>query len=449
MEPNIKILKSFLKIFCTIILHRTIILFIFPYYFFIIRSQRPTKKLGQPQLFLDHSGFLTVRRSILGPCVIFCGASASDCAFFIFRSIYPMSVEFIFRIIGMIIMAVLGVLSGSTFSQYLAGPKELYMVIFGLVGALIGLVLTPFITTRPVRTLRSILGKISTPTLVASLLGLLAGLIFAALLAFPLSLLPSPFGDLLPFIGVLLCSYFGIMVFVMRQQDILGLLRSRLPGRGGDANPHATSEDLDAQTGGRSILLDTSVIIDGRIADIARTGFLVGTLLIPRFVLNELQYIADSADSLRRQRGRRGMEVLSQMQKDTTAPVLISDIDVEGVREVDDKLVILARQLRVPILTNDYNLNRVAELQGVAVLNVNELANAVKSVLLPGESLIVNIIQEGREAGQGVAYLDDGTMVVVEDGRSQINTQANVTVTKVLQTAAGRMIFARLDVDSR
>lgn len=360
-----------------------------------------------------------------------------------------MSVEFIFRIIGMIIMAVLGVLSGSSFSQYLAGPKELYMVIFGLVGALIGLVLTPFITTRPVRTLRNILGKISTPTLVASLLGLLAGLIFAALLAFPLSLLPSPFGDLLPFIGVLLCSYFGIMVFVMRQQDIFGLLRSRLPGKGGDANSNATSEDLDAQTGGRSILLDTSVIIDGRIADIARTGFLVGTLMIPRFVLNELQYIADSADSLRRQRGRRGMEVLSQMQKDTTAPVLISDIDVEGVREVDDKLVILARQLRIPILTNDYNLNRVAELQGVSVLNVNELANAVKSVLLPGESLIVNIIQEGREAGQGVAYLDDGTMVVVEDGRSQINTQANVTVTKVLQTAAGRMIFARLDADNR
>lgn len=359
-----------------------------------------------------------------------------------------MSVEFIFRIIGMILLAVLGILSANSFSKVLTGPKELYMAIFGLVGALIGLVLTPFVTTRPVRTLRTILGKISAPTLVASLLGLLAGLIFAALLAFPLSLLPSPFGDLLPFIGVLLCGYFGIMVFVMRQQDIFSLLRSRLPGRSSDASSSVATEDSDPQTGGRTILLDTSVIIDGRIADIARTGFLVGTLLIPRFVLNELQYIADSADSLRRQRGRRGMEVLSQMQKDTTAPVQISDIDVEGVREVDDKLVILARQLRVPILTNDYNLNRVAELQGVAVLNVNELANAVKSVLLPGEALIVNIIQEGREAGQGVGYLDDGTMVVVEDGRSQINTQANVTVTKVLQTAAGRMIFARLDVDS-
>jgi len=139
------------------------------------------------------------------------------------------------------------------------------------------------------------------------------------------------------------------------------------------------------------------------------------------------------------------MEVLSQLQKDTTVPVRISDIDVDGVREVDDKLVILARQLRCPILTNDYNLNRVAELQGVPILNVNELANAVKSVLLPGEQLEVNIIQEGKESGQGVGYLDDGTMVVVEDGRSHLHTQSMVTVTKILQTAAGRMIFARID----
>lgn len=358
-----------------------------------------------------------------------------------------MSIEFIFRIIGMILMAVLGGFWGISFSKISGISPELNGVLFGLLGALTGLLLTPFITTRPVRALRNILGKVSTPTLVAGLLGLLAGLIFAALLAFPLSLLPSPFGDLLPFIGVLLCSYFGIMVFVMRQQDIFNTLRTHLPGRGGEGNPNL--ENIDTQVDTRTILLDTSVIIDGRIADVARTGFLAGTLLIPRFVLNELQYIADSADGLRRQRGRRGMEVLSQMQKETTIPVRISDIDVEGVREVDDKLVILARQLRCPILTNDYNLNRVAELQGVAILNVNELANAVKSVLLPGESLIVNIIQEGREAGQGVAYLDDGTMVVVEDGRAQLNTQASVTVTKVLQTAAGRMIFARLEVDNR
>jgi uncharacterized protein YacL len=233
----------------------------------------------------------------------------------------------------------------------------------------------------------------------------------------------------------------------MRQKEIMSLFSSKSQSRADSAGEGTPANgSLSGQDAGRTILLDTSVIIDGRIADIARTGFLVGTLLIPRFVLNELQYIADSADAMRRQRGRRGMEVLSQLQKETMAPVRISDIDVEGVREVDDKLVVLARQLRCPILTNDYNLNRVAELQGVVVLNVNELANAVKSVFLPGEVISVNIIQEGREAGQGIAYLDDGTMVVVEDGRGRLNKDTQVTVTKVLQTAAGRMIFARIEV---
>ena len=359
-----------------------------------------------------------------------------------------MSIEFIFRLIGMIVMAIVGVYWGISLSELTATSPDLSAVVMGLVGALAGLVLTPFVTTRPARSLRRILGGVSAQTLVAGLIGLMAGLIIAALLAFPLSLLPSPFGDLFPFIGVLLAGYFGVVVFVMRQNDIFGVLRT-ISGRGNE-NEAATAEGGGAGlSASRTILLDTSVIIDGRIADIARTGFLQGTLLIPRFVLNELQYIADSSDSLRRQRGRRGMEVLSQLQKDTVVPVRISDIDVEGVREVDDKLVVLARQLRCPILTNDYNLNRVAELQGVAVLNVNELANAVKSVLLPGESLEVNIIQEGREHGQGVGYLDDGTMVVVEDGRERIGDKTDVTVTKVLQTAAGRMIFARLSYNDR
>jgi len=195
----------------------------------------------------------------------------------------------------------------------------------------------------------------------------------------------------------------------------------------------------------RTVLLDTSVIIDGRVADIAKTGFLPGTLLIPRFVLNELQYIADSPDNLRRARGRRGMEILSELQKSSSVSVKISDIDVEGVREVDDKLIILARQLKCPILTNDYNLNRVAELQGVSILNINELANAVKSVVLPGETFTISIIQEGKELNQGVGYMDDGTMVVVENGNKVIGQTRNVIVTKVLQTAAGRMVFARME----
>lgn len=350
-----------------------------------------------------------------------------------------MSVEFIFRLIGMVVLGIIGLYVGAKLGQLAGEQQETFALVFSLVGILAGLVLTPFLTTRPVRAMRKVLSRVSAQTLVSGLFGLMAGLIVAALLAFPLSLLPEPLRSVLPFIGVLVFGYFGVAVFVMRQDDIFSALRLNLPGRLGSENDKGTSQES-----ARSILLDTSVIIDGRIADIARTGFMVGTLLIPRFVLNELQYIADSADSLRRQRGRRGMEVLAQLQKETKVPVQISDIDVEGVREVDDKLVILARQLRCPILTNDFNLNRVAELQGVAVLNINELANAVKSVLLPGEVINVDVIQEGKELGQGVGYLDDGTMVVVEDGREFIGSRSDVVVTKVLQTAAGRMIFARV-----
>ncbi len=348
-----------------------------------------------------------------------------------------MSVEFIFRLIGMVVFGILGAYLGVSIGNATNQSPEISGFLFCLVGILFGLILTPYFTTRPVRYIRRTLLSVSTQTLASGLTGLVVGLIIAALLTFPLSLLPYPFGKVLPFVAVLLFGYLGIAIFVLRQTDLFGLFRL-VPGK--------SAEDAPAgQQSVRTILLDTSVIIDGRIADIARTGFLVGTLLIPRFVLNELQFIADSSDNLRRQRGRRGIEVISQLQKDTGTPLRISDMDVEGVREVDDKLVILARQLRCPILSNDYNLNRIAELQGVSVLNVNELANAVKLVFLPGESIEVNVIQEGKEAGQGVGYLDDGTMVVVEDGRNYLNKKVNVTVTKVLQTAAGRMIFARLE----
>ena len=355
--------------------------------------------------------------------------------------------ELIFRIIGMIVLSILGVYWGIELGEIFGVSQILASAMLGLLGAVLGFLVTPYVTTRPASYLVQVLGKTSFQSLIAGLVGLMVGLLVAALAAFPLSMLPNPFGQILPFIGVLLFSYLGIVIFAMRQKEIFGGFSSRWQfGASAKGEEAEKPEDVLLNEGaGRSILVDTSVIIDGRIADIANTGFLSGTLLIPHFVLNELQYIADSPDALRRQRGRRGMEVLSKLQKDKVVPVSISDIDVEGVREVDEKLVVLARQLRCPILTNDYNLNRVAELQGVSVLNVNDLANAVKSVLLPGEIIDVNIIQEGRESGQGVAYLDDGTMVVVEDGRSQINQQTNVTVTKVLQTTAGRMVFARLD----
>lgn len=353
-----------------------------------------------------------------------------------------MSAEFILRVIFMIILAIAGGYWGYDLSKY--NPSEVVRYIFGigLVGALTGLILTPYFTTRPARAMRSLLGRIAAETLFAGLLGLVIGLLTAALLAFPLSLLPDPFGSVLPFVGVVLFSYFGVSLFVMRQGDIMSLF-STLSGRGGEGGSGSSWTNLN-----RTILLDTSVIIDGRVADIARTGFLPGTLLIPRFVLNELQYIADSPDGLRRQRGRRGMEVLAELQKLPNILVRVSDIDVEGVREVDDKLIVLGKQLKSPVLTNDYNLNRIAELQGVTVLNINELANAVKSVVLPGEIMNINIFQEGKEMGQGVGYMDDGTMVVVENGKDYIGEYKDVHVTKVLQTAAGRMIFGRVEEEN-
>lgn len=350
-----------------------------------------------------------------------------------------MSVEFISRMVGMVIFGTLGAYLGLQLGGLAGDQPEVWTIVFSLTGVLIGLVLTPILSVRPIRALRALFAQISIRTLYAGIIGLVISLIISYLLSFPLTQLPNPFNQYLPILVAVLFSYFGVTVFVSRQSDIFSAF-SALPLRSFDG-------ERGEKTVERTILLDTSVIIDGRIADIARTGFLAGTLLIPRFVLNELQYIADSGDSLRRQRGRRGLEVLSQLQKDPVIPVKVSDIDVEGSNSVDDKLVILARQLRSPVLTNDYNLNRVAELQGVAILNINELANAVKAVYLPGEQLNVRIIQEGREPGQGVGYLDDGTMVVVQDGSEYQGVELETVVTKVLQTAAGRMIFAKPEAD--
>jgi uncharacterized protein YacL len=203
----------------------------------------------------------------------------------------------------------------------------------------------------------------------------------------------------------------------------------------------------DANQGARHFeehkILDTSVIIDGRIADICKTGFIEGTLVIPEFVLEELQHIADSSDLLKRNRGRRGLDILNKIQKELDVKVLIYEGDFEEISEVDSKLVRLAKVLQGKVITNDFNLNKVCELQGVSVLNINDLANAVKPVVLPGEEILVQVIKDGKEHGQGVAYLDDGTMIVVEGGREFIGTTLEVMVTSVLQTSAGRMIFAK------
>jgi uncharacterized protein YacL len=334
----------------------------------------------------------------------------------------------------MVVLAVLGWQVGIFLAGDALESQGRYVVVLSLVGAALGLLLTPFVTTRPYRRTRARLRQVPAQTLVAIVLGLIIGLLIAALTALPLSFLPKPFSQILPSASVVLFSYLGIAIMVMRQRDIFNVLRGRLTTRSGTSTLHS-ADNL--------ILLDTSVIIDGRIADISQAGFILGEMVVPRFILTELQHVADSSDRLRRNRGRRGLEILNNLLKDPNSVVRITDMDVEDAYQVDDKLVLLAKQLHCPVMTNDYNLNRVAELQGVPVMNINELANAVKAVFLPGETLDVQIIQEGKEYNQGVGYLDDGTMVVVEDGRHHIGRTVPVTVTKVLQTAAGRMIFAK------
>jgi uncharacterized protein YacL len=293
---------------------------------------------------------------------------------------------------------------------------------------------------------------------ISAVMGLIVGLIPALLLSYPLSQVPLHGLNLwLPLLAAIIFGYLGAAIFVLKREEIqrLGTIVSRRR----DQQHHDHDEDSTEERSpsnrrqrgktqvivekeSAKVLLDTSSIIDGRIADISQTGFIMGSLVVPRFVLEELQRIADSADTLRRNRGRRGLDILNRLQKESNIPVDIVDIDFDSIHEVDAKLVKLAKQYDSPIITNDFNLNKVAELQGVKVLNINELANAVKPALLPGEDMDVKIIQEGKEFGQGVGYLDDGTMIVVEGGKPYLNNEVEVTVTRVLQTAAGRMIFA-------
>jgi uncharacterized protein YacL len=300
-------------------------------------------------------------------------------------------------------------------------------------GALLGYFLAPWIIIAPAQAARDGLRSVPMADLIAGTLGLAAGLVIAALLAYPISRLPDPFGPILPFIAVILFGYLGSAVLVLRKDDLLKLVQG----------PSAPPTTVTAPTSEKSsLLLDTSVIIDGRIADIAETGFILAKLVVPRFVLNELQYIADSPDALRRNRGRRGLDILDRLQQNSDIHLEFIDNDPQDAQQVDDKLISLARELDAGVLTNDYNLNRVAKLQGLRILNINELANAVKSVFLPGEEMPIRIIQAGKEMGQGVGYLEDGTMVVVENGRQFLNQEVLVQVTKVLQTNAGRLVFA-------
>jgi len=351
-----------------------------------------------------------------------------------------MNVQFFLRLIGMVVGAVLSWQLGTLL---LSNEDQIrWLIVLSLAGTALGATIAPYLTTIPFTWARKRVKLLPAIELIAGSIGLVVGLIIAALLSLPLSRLPGILGQVFPFAGAIIFGYLGMAVMVMRKREIFeffGLNRA--------ANA-VSSEARGNNAYARSILVDTSAIIDGRIADVSQTGFIEGTLIIPRFVLNELQHIADSSDAQRRNRGRRGLEMLNKLRKDSVVPIEISDIDDTTINEVDSKLVKIAKTNHYPVITNDYNLNRVAELQGVKVLNVNELAQAVRPVVLPGEELTVKVTQEGKEMGQGLAYLDDGTMIVIENGRRYMHQDVSINVTRVLQTVAGRMIFAQVRTSS-
>ena len=314
------------------------------------------------------------------------------------------------------------------------------MLVGGIFGAIIGSFISPYLIKSLfmfTSTVDKSLSAMSTQDLIAGTLGLFLGLIIANLVGLAFGSVPY----IGPYVSValsIILGYLGMHLVVSKKSELAGWLHLHAEGS------FDKKKNKDHHTGK---LLDTNVIIDGRVADIYRSGFLEGPIIVPVFVLEELQKIADSSDILKRNRGRRGLDILNHMRKNSKDDVIIVTNDFEDISEVDSKLVKLAREKNYKIVTNDYNLNKVAELQGVAVLNINDLAIAVKPAVIPGEQIFVQLVKSGKEEGQGVAYLEDGTMIVVENGSQCIGKEVPVIITSVLQTSAGKMIFAKLESD--
>jgi len=308
--------------------------------------------------------------------------------------------------------------------------KPAFLVAIVVASLLFGYLAIPYVTVRPARWAVDRLAQAGAGDFALGVGSIVIGLLMGVLAGIPLSSIGGTAGSILPpAVAVILAL--GMLGATIYKRDVLvPAMAGILPGGRRRGGPQL-------------VVLDTSSVIDGRIVDVGRTGFILGTLVVPRFVLDELQRIADSPDAMRRNRGRRGLEMLAALQKDSLSPVEVSEETYPEIGEVDAKLVAFARDHHAAILTNDFNLNRVAEIQGIRVLNLNELANAIKAVVHPGEEMMVKIIQEGKEPGQGVGYLDDGTMIVVEGGSSFLDREVGITVTRVLQTVAGRMIFAQ------
>lgn len=314
------------------------------------------------------------------------------------------------------------------------------IILYIILGIGIGYVLGGVIGRRLLTTLNWLENKVQklpTADLLLALFGLLAGLVLAWVISYPFGLISAYLQFSVAIFAFVVLGYLGVRLSLKKRDDLQAFMHViPLP------RPHeGKSGKLDL---GKAKLLDTSVVIDGRIADVAKTGFVEGSLTVPRFVLRELQMVADSEDSLKRNRGRRGLDILKSLQNEPRLHLEILERDYPDLADVDAKLVRLASETKSSILTNDYNLNKVAELQGVQVLNLNELANSLKPVVLPGEEMLVGLIREGKEAGQGVGYLDDGTMVVVDGGKIHVGEEVEILVTSVLQTPAGRMIFGRM-----
>jgi len=340
--------------------------------------------------------------------------------------------SFFASLVGNGFLSVAFISSGDTMATILL------IIVGGLAGGAIGFFMSPLFIKylwKFTYWIESMLNKMPIYDLLAGSLGLALGLIISNLIGSAFINIPI-IGSYIPGISSIILGYLGINIAINKREELL-LLLVTLPWKGKERQKERIVEVEQYK------ILDTSVIIDGRIADICASGFVEGALVVPVFVLEELQHIADSSDLLKRNRGRRGLDILNRMQKDLGLTVQINDRDFDDIAEVDSKLVRLAQVMKGKLVTNDYNLNKVAELQGVRVLNINELSNSVKPVVLPGEEMVVYLVKDGKEMGQGIGYLDDGTMIVVDSGKKHIGDTIGVLVTSVLQTAAGRMIFAK------
>lgn len=332
-------------------------------------------------------------------------------------------------------------------SRLLPARTDLFTNIFSgitaLVFAIIFYIISPFFIRYIIRLIDLTEKAVQKIPFTDVLLGALGGLIALAIFYFIVSRSLDKiniFWQTASVLGNLIAFFAGANIAIKKKDEISQVFSSIARGRGSQGSfKSGKKDDSDASPK----ILDTSVIIDGRIFDICKTGFVEGTLIIPSFVLEELRHIADSSDSLKRNRGRRGLDILNKIQKELDIDVKIWEKDVKDAKEVDIKLLKLAKELGGKVVTNDFNLNKVAEFSGVPVLNINELANSVKPVLLPGEEMNILVSKVGKEQNQGIGYLDDGTMIVIENGKRYVNENIQVVVTSVLQTAAGRMIFAR------